>query len=140
MSRHAAVHLVQDFCRRAGMESAAASLIEGRSLVVNGMPFSLRCADEDDRPGAWPLTLYCEFGVPPQDRRREILEALLEANLVLAHAGGGGQAFAMIPEAGSVVFVRHFALEGTGPEDLESVLAGVAEQRKAWLSDYFLDL
>ncbi|HEU4622434.1 MAG TPA: CesT family type III secretion system chaperone [Burkholderiaceae bacterium] len=107
------------------------ALAEHGQIVVDDIRFSLY-PGQDDR-----LLVYCDFGLPPEERRADALSALLETNLFMFD--GSGPTFAINPESGHVIFADHYSTTQLDGELLAAVLAKLAKDATEWRRTYFLD-
>ncbi len=78
------------------------------------------------------LLLMVEFSPPEGAQDRALLEALLDANLLLGAAGG--PIFSRNPVDGCLLLVQGFALAGMSGERLHALALGLAELARAWRS------
>ena len=76
------------------------------------------------------LLLMVEFSPPDGAQDRALLEALLDANLLLGAAGG--PVFSRNPVDGCLLLVQGFALAGMSGERLHALALGLAELAQAW--------
>ncbi len=78
------------------------------------------------------LLLMVEFSPPDKVQDRALLEALLDANLLLGAAGG--PVFSRNPVDGCLLLVQGFALAGMSGERLHAQALDLAELARAWRS------
>lgn len=88
-------------------------------------------AAREDEPGEG-LLLMVEFSPPDANQERAVLEALLDANLLLGAAGG--PVFCRNPVDGCLLLVQACPLEGMDGERLHALALGLAELARAWRS------
>ncbi|EJL88950.1 Tir chaperone protein (CesT) [Herbaspirillum sp. CF444] len=131
MSKALFVELASKFCQLARLPEPE-RLLEGNAIEVDGVDFYL-AYDEEEEPDH--LVVYCDFGIPPAERRLEAYEALLEVNMAMY--GSNPPAFMLSPGK-RVALAYHYHLKEIVAEQLMNLCAGVAGQAREWRQDYFL--
>jgi len=132
MSRNHFIDLANEFCRLANLDDPA-SLAAGRAIEVDGIDFVLQY-DEQYTPEH--VLLYCDFGLPPEDRLVPAYEALLEANMLIY--GDSSPSFMLGPDK-RVTLGYQCRLPDIHAVALIGVMHNLAEQAKNWRADYFLE-
>jgi hypothetical protein len=102
-------------------------------LEIDGVVFILKNSSTDTEDA---IEFLCDFGEPPKARREEILGRLLEINFVLPLLNP--PIFALDIDNGHAVLRGRQGIAGMAPLDLLNILAGCAEQAKAWKETYYL--
>jgi len=113
--------------------AAADRTYEVCQLEVEGAQFTLAYSTTD----ADKVISFCEYGVPPAERRAEILARLLEVN-VLSYDSKAPH-YAINPESGAVVFILQISLDDLTAERLIELLALQAMGASTWRITHFLE-
>lgn len=132
MSRNRFIDLVNEFCALVGLDQPEL-LARGNSVEVDGVDFVFQY-DEEYAPEH--VMLYCDFGVPPEERLLDVYEALLETNMIVY--GGSSPAFMLGPDK-RVTFAYQCRLADVKAKHLIDILHKLAGQAKDWRTDYFLE-
>ncbi|MPS30696.1 CesT family type III secretion system chaperone [Pigmentiphaga sp.] len=132
MSRNRFIDLVNEFCALARLDQPA-QLAEGHAVEVDGVDFIFQY-DEEYAPEH--VMLYCDFGVPPEERLLDVYEALLETNMIVY--GASSPAFMLGPDK-RVTFGYQCRLADVRANQLIGILQKLAGQAKDWRTDHFLE-
>lgn len=126
--------LLDEFSRECEVGVGADALLAGACFGLYGASFCFR------HNKAWPelLTVYCEFGLVPEALQARAWQVLLEANLVLAHAGAMQQSFGLDLDTGAVIAAAHQPAGELDLARLREWLADLAEQVMLWRDDFLL--
>ncbi|MEN3297715.1 MAG: hypothetical protein V7642_6968 [Burkholderiales bacterium] len=122
--------LTKSFCELTGLDDQS-KMMDGGSIELNGVNFSFSY-NPNINPASF--TIYCDFGQAPPDRKAEVYEALLEANMYV-HVGHF-PAFMIFEPTKHVLFATHRPLSMSAQE-LCQLLIEIAEQARGWTQHYF---
>jgi hypothetical protein len=122
--------LAKGFCALTGLDDPS-QMVDGAGIEMNGATFSF-IYNQNINPDT--LTIYCDFGPAPAERKAEVYEALLEANMFV-HVRYF-PAFMIFQPTKHVLFATHRPVSITA-EALCELMLDVAEQAKGWTEHYF---
>ncbi|RJF92110.1 CesT family type III secretion system chaperone [Noviherbaspirillum saxi] len=126
MSAHEYRGLVEGICALTGIADAA-SMLEMANFEVNGIPFTLMDGSEIEDG---TVLYFCDFGEVPGERRADILQELLEANLAMY--AKESPSFSINFYTKHVVLTGRIAIRNTTPAKLLEELAWRAHQATQW--------
>ncbi|TWC67344.1 CesT family type III secretion system chaperone [Herbaspirillum sp. SJZ099] len=132
MSRSRFIELTNDFCAIANIDQPEL-MVQGNAIEVDGIDFFVQY-DEEFAPDH--LIVYCDFGMPPQERLLDAYQALLETNMLIYAANS--PAFMLGPDR-RVTFGYQCRLNELRAPELMTILLNLAEQARDWRTDHFLD-
>lgn len=125
--------LMTEFCQATGICDNAdiEAIIGGAPLDIDGVAVSIRHA-----AGIAPdrLSIYCDFGVPPQAQRAKVYSRILEMNLAGYELDLG--VFGTSPDSGCIILATRFSLGTMTVAALREVLAHLVERGEAFEWSY----
>lgn len=125
--------LMTEFCQATGIRDNAdiEAIIGGAPLEIEGIAVSVRHA-ADIAPDR--LSIYCDFGIPPQAQRARVYSRILEVNLAGYELDLG--VFGTSPDSGRIILATRFSLGTMTVAALCDVLAHLVERGKAFGQSY----
>lgn len=125
--------LMTEFCQATGIRDNAdiEAITGGAPLDIDGVAITVRHA-----AGIAPdrLSIYCDFGIPPQAQRAKVYSRILEVNLAGYELDLG--VFGTSPDSGRIILATRFSLGTMTVALLREVLAHLVERGKAFGLSY----
>jgi hypothetical protein len=132
MSKQKYCELIDQLCERFGIPDSKA-MYDACHIEMEAVGFSLLHGDfvEEDS-----LIVYCDFGEMPAEKKRGILENLMELNL--AAVSNSARGFGCNPETGHVMMLTRLPLSEMTLDVLVASLVEMAMYARTWRDNYFL--
>ena len=132
MATPAFCKLIDQICQLANIPSSP-SFYETADLEIDEIQFTLIDCCTDTKQG---LVFFCDFGLPPERRRAEVLQRLLELNLIAS--GIDTPAFSVNDNTGHVVLIGRIFFEKKSALDVLNTLVPYAAQATEWQKTRYL--
>lgn len=134
MSTSKYVEMIADLCKLARIPSTQAHQPTA-DFVVDEIGFTFIESGYNTEEA---ITLFCDFGLPPPQRREQIYAQLLTMNLAMQ--GINTPAFAMNPDTGHVLLTRRIVIDNLSASDVLGVMAEHAAHAMEWREHQYLQI
>jgi len=127
MSLKTFTDLIEAFAAEVGLDAQA--LLASQEVVIDGLAIGLAYEGGDQFAD---FIYFVDLGAPPEHRKHEAYEMMLQANYLWA--GTGGATLGVQPDTGHVILAGRLELEGMTAQSLAALLDVFVDTATFWKS------